>query len=243
MSHYDVIIIGTGAGGGRSRTISRRRASGSCCWSAAGGCRGSRRTWSAEDVFVKNRYVSRGHLAILRRQGLPAADPLLRRRRHQALRRGAVRLRAEDFGELRHHAGISPAWPIGYEELEPYYTKAEQLYQVHGAAARTRPSRPPAPVPVPRGIATSRGSSSSPTTSRAGAPSVPRALRGDAGRVQHAAQPVHPVLPTATASRASCTPSPTPRCSAVRPALEHANVELLINAEAVKLTRTSRQPR
>ncbi len=42
------------------------------------------------------------------------------------------RLRPEDFGELRHHDGISPAWPLSYEELEPYYTQAEHLYLVHG---------------------------------------------------------------------------------------------------------------
>ncbi|WP_432174032.1 GMC oxidoreductase [Streptomyces sp. Tue6028] len=47
---------------------------------------------------------------------------------------GAVlfRLRPEDFGELRHHDGVSPAWPIRYEDLEPYYTEAEHLYLVHG---------------------------------------------------------------------------------------------------------------
>ena len=28
--------------------------------------------------------------------------------------------------------GISPAWPLGYDDFEPWYTKAEQLYQVHG---------------------------------------------------------------------------------------------------------------
>ena len=42
------------------------------------------------------------------------------------------RLRPEDFGELRHHDGISPAWPISYDDMEPYYTKAEHLYEVHG---------------------------------------------------------------------------------------------------------------
>ncbi len=42
------------------------------------------------------------------------------------------RMRPEDFGELRHHDGISPAWPLSYEELEPYYTQAEHLYLVHG---------------------------------------------------------------------------------------------------------------
>ena len=63
------------------------------------------------------------------------------------------RLREEDFGELRHHDGISPAWPIGYDELEPYYTRAEQLYQVHGARGED-PTEPPAsgPLPVPGGV-------------------------------------------------------------------------------------------
>jgi choline dehydrogenase-like flavoprotein len=42
------------------------------------------------------------------------------------------RMRQEDFGELKHHDGLSPAWPITYEDLEPYYTQAEHLYQVHG---------------------------------------------------------------------------------------------------------------
>ena len=42
------------------------------------------------------------------------------------------RLRKEDFGEVRHHGGVSPAWPISYEDLEPYYMKAENLYHVHG---------------------------------------------------------------------------------------------------------------
>ena len=42
------------------------------------------------------------------------------------------RMRKEDFGELKHHDGISPAWAISYDELEPYYTEAENLYHVHG---------------------------------------------------------------------------------------------------------------
>ena len=58
------------------------------------------------------------------------------------------RLRKEDFGELRHHDGISPAWPISYDELEPYYTLAEQLYQVHGARGED-PTEPPASAPYP----------------------------------------------------------------------------------------------
>ena len=42
------------------------------------------------------------------------------------------RLRPGDFAELRHVDGISPAWPLSYDDFEPWYSKAERLYQVHG---------------------------------------------------------------------------------------------------------------
>src|SRR5207247_745158 len=43
---------------------------------------------------------------------------------------------------------ISPAWPIGYDDMEPYYTQAEELYQVHGARGED-PTEPPASKPYP----------------------------------------------------------------------------------------------
>jgi choline dehydrogenase-like flavoprotein len=48
---------------------------------------------------------------------------------------GAVlaRYRKEDFAEMQHLEGVSPAWPFAYEELEPWYSRAEQLYNVRGA--------------------------------------------------------------------------------------------------------------
>ena len=51
----------------------------------------------------------------------------------------------------RHHGGISPAWPISYDELEPYYTQAEHLYHVHGERGDD-PTEPPASAPyrIPR---------------------------------------------------------------------------------------------
>jgi choline dehydrogenase-like flavoprotein len=74
---------------------------------------------------------------------------------------GAVltRYRAEDFDELEHEGGVSPAWPIAYTELEPWYCKAEALYGVRGAAGQD-PTEPPhsnpyahPPVPDEPGIA------------------------------------------------------------------------------------------
>ena len=42
------------------------------------------------------------------------------------------RMRAEDFGVIQHKGGTSPAWPISYADMEPYYTQAEELFHVHG---------------------------------------------------------------------------------------------------------------
>src|SRR6516164_4860724 len=53
-----------------------------------------------------------------------------------------LRLREQDFEVLEHADGISPAWPIRYQQLAPYYDLAEKLYSVHGAA-RADPTEPP----------------------------------------------------------------------------------------------------
>ena len=152
------------------------------------------------------------------------------------------RLREEDFGELRHHDGISPAWPIGYDEMEPYYTQAEQLYQVHGARGED-PTEPPAsaPYPFPAVSHEPRIQQLSDDLAAAGPPSVPRPVRGDARtRPNMPYSTLRALRRPATASRASCTPSPTPRCSRVRPALEHPNVTLLTNARGRRAARPTR---
>jgi choline dehydrogenase-like flavoprotein len=68
---------------------------------------------------------------------------------------GAVlyRFRREDFGERRYEEGVSPAWPFPYEELQPWYEKAELLYKVRGEEG-VDPTEPPGPYgyrfpPVP----------------------------------------------------------------------------------------------
>ena len=52
-----------------------------------------------------------------------------------------IRYRAEDFSPLRHIGGTTQGWPISYAEIEPWYQKAEDLYQVRGALGQD-PSEP-----------------------------------------------------------------------------------------------------
>ena len=57
---------------------------------------------------------------------------------------GAVllRYRAEDFAPLRHLEGTTPGWPLTYAELEPFYQRAEAMYQVRGQLGED-PTEPP----------------------------------------------------------------------------------------------------
>lgn len=43
-----------------------------------------------------------------------------------------LRMREKDFEEVQHQEGISPAWCVNYADFEPYYIAAEKLYRVHG---------------------------------------------------------------------------------------------------------------
>jgi choline dehydrogenase-like flavoprotein len=163
MDAYDVIIVGTGAGGG---TLARHLApSGKRILLLERGDWLPREPQNclAQDVFVDNRYISED--TWYDDQG-KAFQPQIHYFVGGATKLyGAAlyRLREKDFEELQHHDGVSPAWPIAYDEIEPYYSKAEQLYECTGLTARTRPSRTRAPRTPSRRSPTSRGSSSSPT--------------------------------------------------------------------------------
>ena len=118
MDSYDVIIIGTGAGGG---TLARHLApSGKRILLLERGDWLPRepQNWSDQDVFVDNRYVSPD--TWYDASGKPFQPGVHYFVGGATKMYGAAlyRLRKEDFGELRHHDGISPAWPISYDELQ-----------------------------------------------------------------------------------------------------------------------------
>jgi choline dehydrogenase-like flavoprotein len=58
------------------------------------------------------------------------------------------RFREADFQAVEHEAGVSPAWPISYQDLEPYYDQAEVIYRVHGDRGDD-PTEPQGRAPFP----------------------------------------------------------------------------------------------
>src|ERR671929_137597 len=148
MEHYDVIIIGTGAGGG---TLAHRLApSGKriLLLERGGYLPREPENWDSREVFGRERYVTEERW--IDKHGTPFRPHAQYYVGGNTKVYGAIlfRLRERDFHEVRHHGGISPAWPIDYSVLEPYYAEAEQLYLVHGQAGED-PTEPPRSGPFP----------------------------------------------------------------------------------------------
>jgi choline dehydrogenase-like flavoprotein len=146
--HYDVIIIGTGAGGG---TLAHRLAPTGkriLLLERGGYLPREPENWDTREVFGRARYVTDERW--VDKDGTPFQPHAQYYVGGNTKFYGAIlfRLREQDFGEVRHHAGISPAWPISYADLEPYYAEAERLYLVHGQAGED-PTEPPRSGPFP----------------------------------------------------------------------------------------------
>ncbi|HWT03743.1 MAG TPA: GMC family oxidoreductase [Pyrinomonadaceae bacterium] len=147
-NHYDVIIIGTGAGGG------------TLAYSLAGTGkrvlmleRGDyvpreKENWDPRLVNVEGRYNTKETWRDSRGEELHPHTNYYVGGNTKFYGAALFRMRREDFGQVRHYGGVSPAWPISYEELEPYYTQAEYLYQVHGERG-VDPTEPFASKPYP----------------------------------------------------------------------------------------------
>jgi len=144
--HYDVIIIGTGAGGG---TLAYRLApSGKKILLLERGdfVPREKQNWDSRAVVRDGRYNNVEPWRDMKgNEFVPGAHYFVGGNT-KFYGAALVRLRREDFGELRHHGGISPEWPLSYEDLEPYYTEAEYLYHVHGIRGED-PTEPPASKP------------------------------------------------------------------------------------------------
>lgn len=232
---YDVVIIGTGAGGG---TLARQLAPTGkriLLLERGGWLPREPNNWDTADVFVDGRYISSD--TWYDRHGKPFQPQVHYFVGGATKMYGAAlyRMRERDFEELRHHDGVSPAWPISYVDMEPYYTAAELLYRVHGARGED-PTEGPSSAPYPF-----------PAVSH-----EPRIQQLADDLARSGLHPFHApcgvMLDEATPHLSACV-----RCGTcdgfpclvqaksdaevlgVRPALRHPNVTLLTHAEAVRL--------
>jgi choline dehydrogenase-like flavoprotein len=131
-SHYDVIIIGTGAGGGtlayhlaptgkkilileRGSFLPREKAN-----------------WNTVEVVQKERYHTNEVWYDQKGNAINPGTSYFVGGNTKVYGGALFRWREKDFERVIHKGGISPEWSLKYRDFEPYYTQAEKLYQVHG---------------------------------------------------------------------------------------------------------------
>jgi len=225
-TRYDIVIIGTGAGGGTMAHALSDCGARILVLERGDFVPQEDENWSPDAVWKQLRYQSDERW--LDERGRPFRPYTHYNVGGNTKFWGSVlyRLRREDFGELEHYDGVSPAWPIDYDTLAPYYERAERLYQVHGdvGADPTEPPRGPFPHP--------------PVAHAAGMAVIVRQLKD---------QGLHP-SPLPLGLRDGCILCNT--CNSfpcklhakseadvccVRPALERTTVELWTNTRATRL--------
>jgi choline dehydrogenase-like flavoprotein len=156
---YDIIIIGSGAGGGTMAYGLADSGARILILERGDFVPQEDENWSPEAVWKNRRYQTK-------ERWIDERGNEFRPYTHYNVGGntkfwGSVlyRLRREDFQPLEHMEGLSPGWPIDYETLAPYYERAEQLYEVHGELGTdpTEPARgtfPRAPIPHSEEMAT-----------------------------------------------------------------------------------------
>lgn len=148
----DVVIIGTGAGGGTMLHALAQTGAGIVVLERGDAVPAEPENWSPDAVWRDLRYRARE--TWVDGEGEPFQPYIHYGIGGNTRYWGAVlyRLRREDFGVLVHRDGESPAWPIDYDTLAPWYDRAEALYEVHGAVGDdpTEPRQGPYPhAPIP----------------------------------------------------------------------------------------------
>src|SRR5229473_346417 len=146
--HYDVIIIGTGAGGGTLVHTLASTGKSILILERGDYVRREKANWDSRAVNVEGKYQTKEEWLDKDGRALHPHTNYYVGGNTKFYGAALFRLRKEDFGEIRHFGGISPAWPISYDELEPYYLKAEKLYHVRGKRGED-PTDPYASGPYP----------------------------------------------------------------------------------------------
>jgi len=228
---FDVIIIGSGAGGGTMAQALAPTGARILLLERGGFVPQEPENWDPDAVWKQLRYRTTEHW-------LDESNQEFRPYTHYGVGGntkfwGSVlyRLRREDFDAVEHKDGISPAWPITYETLEPFYDRAERLYQVHGQPGidPTEPARGPFPYP--------------PVPHSAGMAEIVEGLRRQG--LHPSPLPLGLIRPGEPDGCILCNTCNSFPCKihaksdaevcAVRPALAQPNVELWTNAHARRL--------
>jgi choline dehydrogenase-like flavoprotein len=146
MKKYDVIIIGTGAGGGTMALQLAPTGKKILILERGQFLPKEADNWNPHAVYTEGKYRPKEYWYDAEGNPFMPFTHYCVGGNTKVYGAALLRLRESDFESVQHKDGVSPAWPVAYDEMEPYYMKAEQLYHVHGRRGAD-PTEPPASGP------------------------------------------------------------------------------------------------
>jgi len=143
MSTFDIIIVGTGIGGATLAWALRESDAQILLVERGDFLPQEPQNWIPEAVFNHHRYKPKEYWQTADGRNFQPGVHYCVGGNSKVYGAALPRFRKQDFEELEHQSGISPRWPISYDDLEPYYCQAEHLYGVHGCTGEdpTEPKR------------------------------------------------------------------------------------------------------
>jgi len=213
--YYDIIIIGTGAGGGTLAYKLAPTGKKILILERGGFMPLEEQNRSSVDVFRKERYRAPEQWYDLAGEPFSPQTNYAVGGNTKIYGSALLRMRERDFEAVKHQDGLSPEWGLKYSDFEPYYTEAEQLYKVHGHAA-SDPTEPPRSAEYPY-------------------PAVAHEPQIQAVVDAIAQQGLHPTAIPLGLTLQDDDPTNDSEVSGIAPALKFPNVTLKTNAKAMYL--------
>ena len=148
INNYDIIIIGSGAGGGTLAHALAQSGKRILIVERGGFLPREKENWDSKSVFLENRYKTKEVWKDKDGKSIHPSNHYYVGGNTKVYGAALIRLREKDFEGVVHKGGVSTEWPLKYPDFKPYYLQAEKLYQVHGQRGGD-PLDPPENEPFP----------------------------------------------------------------------------------------------
>ena len=118
--HYDVIVIGSGAGGGTLTHALAPTGKRILLLERGDFLPREPQNWDSKSVWVDLRYHNSGNWTDASTgEEFPPKQNYYVGGNTKVYGAILFRFRERDFGEIQHVDGVSPAWPLSYADFEP----------------------------------------------------------------------------------------------------------------------------
>jgi len=132
MNQYDIIVIGTGAGGGTLVQALQNSGKKILVLERGTYLPREKENWDTIAVFQQERYHTKEVWKTNDEKDFHPQTGYWVGGNTKVYGAALFRLREKNFEGVMHQDGVTPEWPVKYKDYEPYYTEAEKLYNVHG---------------------------------------------------------------------------------------------------------------